>query len=178
MITEEGREEGSQEQCEVVEEAPSKRRNTRKGLEIKEEVQRKETGANTQVAEKIKRVKERLKREKGEKEKIQPTLRSFMDLRSGLLGPCGKPGAKSSPGNQVVGGRGLPSRSLGDIHREVGEIRREKESRKGKAGLLERYGWTEGGLRSMKEPLTAARKQPGQGSRIKEESRKGKLLND
>ena len=92
VITEEGREEGSQEQCEVVEEAPSKRRNTRKGLEIKEEVQRKETGANTQVAEKVKRVEERLKREKGEKEKIQPTLRSFMDLRSGLLGPCGKTG--------------------------------------------------------------------------------------
>ena len=33
---------------------------------------------------KVRRVDERLKKEKGEKDKIQPTLRSFMDLRSGF----------------------------------------------------------------------------------------------
>ena len=99
-----------------------------------------------------------------------------MDLRSGLLGPCGKPGTSSLPGNQVVGGLGLPPWSLGDIHRETGENRRVKESRKGKAGVLERYGWTEGGLRPMEEPLTATRRKPRQGSRNKEESGKEKAL--
>ena len=38
--------------------------------------------------------------EKGEKDKIQPTLWSFMDLRSGLLGPCRQPGANSFRGRQ------------------------------------------------------------------------------
>ena len=44
-------------------------------------------GVNTQVAIKVKRVEERIK---AEKKQIQTTLRSFMDLRSGLLGTGGK----------------------------------------------------------------------------------------
>ena len=73
-------------------------------------------GANTPVATKIRRVEETIKGEKEGKGKgryvkqFQPTLRSFMDLRSGVLGPCGQPGVEHlASGNQVEGGRGLHS---------------------------------------------------------------------
>ena len=81
------------------------------------------TGANTPVAEKIKRYEKRIigKNEEEDK-KILPTLRSFIDLRSGLKGTQRLP---EPPGNQEQGGRDLASGNSVVF----GEERIEKDAR-------------------------------------------------
>ena len=154
---------------------PSKRRNRREGpevQEIKEGSQEKEGEASTPVAVKVRRVEERIKEGRGEKEKIQPTLRSFIGLRSGLMGPCKQPGGKVFPGSQVVEGRDLLPGSIKDTCKEIGVSGRKKESKGGKAVVLGKYGWTEEGLWPKEGQLTNQGKKLRQGMGQKEESGK------
>lgn len=74
---------------------------------------RTETGASTPVSVKIKRIEDKGKGgEAGEvsRRTMQPTVRSFMDLKSGLVGSQKRTGF--NPGNQAQNGRDL---SLGPI---------------------------------------------------------------
>ena len=61
-----------------------------------------------------------------EDNKIQPTLRSFMDLRSGLKGSQCM--SEKIPGSQGQGGRDLSSGPRKGSTEVIGETRREKES--------------------------------------------------
>ena len=69
------------------------------------------------------------------KNRIDPTIRSFMDLRRGLLGPYGKSGdnqPSASPENQALGGRVLCTGSNKETHRKFGETRERKVARRDK----------------------------------------------
>ena len=159
---------GDQECREEGRERPSKRRNRREGPEVKETGERSqetEGQASTPVAVKVRRVEEKLKESKGEKEKIQPTLRSFIGLRSGLMGPCKQPGGKVFPGSQVVEGRDLLPGSMRDTSKEIGAIGRKKESKGGKAAVLEKYGCSEEGLRPQENQLGTPGNKLRQGMR-------------
>ena len=159
---------GDQECREEGRERPSKRRNRREGPEVRQtggRSQEMEGRASTPVAVKVRRVEEKLKEGKGEKEKIQPTLRSFIGLRSGLMGPCKQPGGKLYPGSQVVEGRDLLPGSIKDTYKEIGAIGRRKESKGGKAAFLEKYGYSEEGLRPQENQSGASGNQPRQGMR-------------
>ena len=78
---------------------------------------------------KVKRLEKILKdKEEG---KIQPTLKSFMDRRGGLMGPKEQPGPKTASdglGNQMSGGQGLHQGSSQGSSLLLGETRRGKES--------------------------------------------------
>ena len=154
---------------------PRKRRNRREGpelQEIKEGSQEKEGEASMPVAVKVRRVEERIKEGKGKREKIQPTLRSFIGLRSGLLGPCKQPGVNLFPGSQVVEGRDLLPGSITDTCKEIGDIGRKKESKGGKAAVLGKYGYTEEGLWPKEDQSTTQGKELRQGVGKREESGK------
>ena len=82
-----------------------------------------QTGANTPVTQKIKRYEQKIERKSKEERdnKIQPTLRSFMDLRGGLVGPQRLP---RPTGNQHQGGRDLEAGN----NVEFGVTRKEKDN--------------------------------------------------
>ena len=76
---------------------------------------------------------------------------------------------------RLLGGQGLPPGSLDDSHKEVGETGKGKESRHGQAGVLRKYGWTDGGPRPKEElECTTIWQKPRNGRRQKEESGKEK----
>ena len=89
------------------------------------------------------------------------------------MGPCKQPGGKLYPGNQVVEGRDLLPGSIEDTYKEFGDIGRMKESKVGKAAFLERYGYTEEGLRPQEIQDGASGNQSRQGMRKREGSGKG-----
>lgn len=78
---------------------------------------------------------------KAEKEQIQPTLRPFIDLRSGLLGHIGKIEAITTPGaseNQMTGGRDLQSGPDKATPWVLEDSKERKESRREGAPLSDR----------------------------------------
>ena len=167
-----------QEGVKEVKERPAKRRNRREvpdGQEMSEGNQDMKRQASTPVAVKVRRMEDRIRegKDETEKEKIQPTLRSFISLRSGLMGPSRQPGGKIFPGNQETEGRDLLPGSIEDTYKEFGDIGRMKESKVGKAAFLERYGYTEEGLRPQEIQDGASGNQSRQGMRKREGSGKG-----
>ena len=59
-----------------------------------------ETGANTPVGVKVRRLQEKINRESKSHstgQQIQPTLRSFIDLRGGLVGSQRRTGENKTP---------------------------------------------------------------------------------
>ena len=91
-----------------------------------------QTGANTPVTQKIKRYEQKIERKKKEERdnKIQPTLRSFMDLRGGLVGPQRLP---RTTGKQHQGGRDL---DVGN-NVEFGVTGKEKDDKSTDSRVLE-----------------------------------------
>ena len=90
------------------------------------------TGASTPVAVKIKRMEKMSKVDQGPGgNKIQPTLRSFMDLKCGLVGARNRAGGQN-PVKQARAGRDPSIVSPGDSSLLVGEATKEgKESEAG-----------------------------------------------
>ena len=89
------------------------------------------------------------------------------------MGPSRQPGGKLFPGNQVAEGRDLLSGSTEDTYKDFGDIGRMKESKIGKAAFLERYGYTEEGLRPQEVQDGASGNQIRQGMGRREDSGKG-----
>ena len=93
------------------------------------------TGASTPVSVKIKRMEQRMMMKSQEqkqgnmkkKSQIQPTLKSFLDKRSGLLGPEEMPSHEGKGrGNQMAVGRDLPPGPQEGNPKEIGGYRGEK----------------------------------------------------
>ena len=85
------------------------------------------------------------------------------------MGPCKQPGGKVFPGSQVVEGRDLLSGSMRDTSKEIGVIGRKKESKGGKAAVLEKYGYSEEGLRPQENQLGTPGNKLRQGMRQRED---------
>ena len=89
------------------------------------------TGASTPVAEKVKRIEKRSRLDQGpSSNQIQPTLRSFMDLKGGLVGARSRPGCQK-PGKHTRAGRDPSVVSQGDNSLLLGEAAEGKESMSG-----------------------------------------------
>ena len=96
------------------------------------------TGASTPVAVKVRRMEMMGKVDQGPGgTKIQPTLRSFMDLKCGLVGTR-KTAGSQKPVNHARAGRDPSTESHGDTSLLIGEAtRREKESEEGGSSKTE-----------------------------------------
>ena len=74
------------------------------------------------------RDQEREKVKKPAKSQIQPTLKSFLDQKSGLVGPEAMP-SQQGKGNQVAAGRDLSLGPKGGQPKEAGVWWKEKGAR-------------------------------------------------
>ena len=130
------------------------------------------TGASTPVAVKIKRIEKRDKKDQGPSgNQFQPTLRSFMDLKGGLVGARGRPG-NQQPGKHTRAGRDPSAVSQGDNLLLFGEAAEGKDFKAGgsqeseetdrnKEGrsVTQRQGFTISGSRPRQGKVVASRKE-------------------
>ena len=73
------------------------------------------------------------------------------------------------PGSQVVEGRDLLPGSMKDTGKEIGVIGRKKEYKGGKAAVLEKYGYSEEGLRPQENQVGTPGNKLRQGMRTRED---------
>ena len=123
------------------------------------------TGASTPVAVKVRRIEKESKVGQGpSSNQIQPTLRSFMDLKGGLVGVRNRPGDQK-PGKLTRAGRDPSVVSQGDSSLLLGEAAGGKESRSGgshedKGSDRSKDGWFE---IQEQQGVTISSTRPGQG---------------
>ena len=122
------------------------------------------TGASTPVAVKVKRMEMMSKVDQGPGgSKIQPTLRSFMDLKCGLVGVRSRPGDQK-PEKHTRAGRDPSAVSQGDSSLLLGEAAEWKESRLGgNQGGNELSRSKEGWFDNQRQGVTKSSSRPGQG---------------
>ena len=122
------------------------------------------TGASTPVAVKVKRIEKKSKVGQGpSSNQIQPTLRSFMDLKCGLVGVRNRPGDQK-PEKHTRAGRDPSVVSQGDSSLLLGEAAEWKESRSGGShGGNELDRSKEGWFDNQGQGVTISSSRPGQG---------------
>ena len=129
--------------------------------EVKQETT--STGASTPVSVKIKRI-ERAKKDLGPTgNKIQPTLKSFLDLKCGLEGGRGKTGLQE-PDKQSRAGRDPRKADQGSCSSQLGEAGdREGSKEAGGQRCGEVGGGKEGRSQTQEQGFAAPRARPRKG---------------
>ena len=148
------------------------------------------TGASTPVAVKVKRIEKKSKVDQGPSGKqFQPTLRSFMDLKGGLVGARSRSGSQK-PEKQARAGRDPSIVSPGDNSLLLGEATERKESEAGGSSEKEEaarskesrfetqgQGVTMSGSRPRQGKVVASRREAFEGKDIRGGAGKGRRSN-